>query len=176
MKGSYQVIHYFVAAYKPVRKTIINISTPAIAFNSPGFSSYATSKLAITRLGEFLQLEHPDLRVFTVSPGNVPSQLTKPEFLPYAKDSGGLMGGFSLYLNYDRADYLKGGYLSVNCRSHIENSLMLANRSRGCRGDGTTSEGDRREELAKDSILERETRPWWAPLGARCLTLYPSSG
>ncbi|MCJ1445009.1 MAG: hypothetical protein MMC23_005513 [Stictis urceolatum] len=111
VKGSYQVIHCFVAAYKPVRKTIINISTPAIAFNSPGFSSYATSKLAITRLGEFLQLEHPDLRVFTVSPGNVPSQLTKPEFLPYAKDSGGLMGGFSLYLNYDRADYLKGGYL-----------------------------------------------------------------
>ena len=50
-------------------------------------------------------------------PGNVLSKLTNPDFAPFAIDSGMLTGGMTLYLSTPRADYLKGGLCSVNCKA-----------------------------------------------------------
>lgn len=35
-------------------------------------------------------------------------------FTPFAKDKQALMGGVSLWLDTPKADFLRGGYLSVN--------------------------------------------------------------
>lgn len=47
--------HYFIKATGG-KGTIINLVSLAAAFLIPGMSSYATSKLAVIKLGEFLDL------------------------------------------------------------------------------------------------------------------------
>jgi len=42
--------------------------------------------------------------------------MMRPEFLRFAVDSGMMAAGMSLYLSLPRADYLKGGFCSVNCK------------------------------------------------------------
>ena len=57
--------------------------------------------------------------------GNVLSKLTNPDFAPFATDSGLLTGGMTLYLSTPRADYLKGGLCSVNCKArYLPKRLM----------------------------------------------------
>jgi hypothetical protein len=69
-----------------------------------------------------LDAEKPDLRVFTVHPGIVAATETNRGMVvdaltPFAKDTGIQTGGLSLYLAQKRADYLRGGFISVNCKS-----------------------------------------------------------
>ncbi|KAM0803203.1 hypothetical protein BDR22DRAFT_55676 [Usnea florida] len=113
VKGPYLMIHYFIKHFGEVG-TIITISSVACTAVHPGMSSYAATKLAVNRVNECLQVEHPSLRVFSLMPGNVLSKLTNPDFAPFAIDSGMLTGGMTLYLSTPRADYLKGGLCSVN--------------------------------------------------------------
>jgi hypothetical protein len=65
-------------------------------------------------------VEHPKMRFFALSPGNVASPLTNPGFLPLAKDTGALSGGWTLYLATQKAEYMKGGYLNVNCKFPLD--------------------------------------------------------
>ena len=55
VKGSFLMNHYFINQGGG-RGTTIIVSTGAASLSAPGFSSYATSKLAQTRFTEFLQL------------------------------------------------------------------------------------------------------------------------
>ena len=50
-------------------------------------------------------------------PGMVLSNMTKAETASFAIDTGRLSGGMTLYLSTSKADYLKGGVCSVNCKS-----------------------------------------------------------
>ena len=56
------------------------------------------------------------MRVFSLAPGIVKSEMLKPEFLPFAYDTGALSAGFTLYLANPRADYLRGGFIGANCK------------------------------------------------------------
>ncbi|KAF2678034.1 NAD(P)-binding protein [Lentithecium fluviatile CBS 122367] len=114
VKAPYLLSHYMMATYGDQQGTIIVMASNAAALVVPGMSSYACSKLAVTRVLEFLQIEHPKMRFFALSPGNVASPLTNPGFLPFAKDTGALAGGWTLFLATQRADYMKGGFLNVN--------------------------------------------------------------
>ena len=67
--------------------------------------------------------EYPAMRVFSFTPGIVKSEMLKPEFVPFAYDTGALAAGFTLYLANPRADYLRGGFSSANCTYHIWISL-----------------------------------------------------
>lgn len=62
--------------------------------------------------------ENPELRVFSVHPGLVESEEGRgavvPQLTPFAKDKALLFGGVSLYLQKPEADFLRGGYISVN--------------------------------------------------------------
>jgi NAD(P)-dependent dehydrogenase (short-subunit alcohol dehydrogenase family) len=126
--------HYFIKATGG-KGTIINLVSLGASFLFPGMSSYATSKLAAIKLGEFLDLgnsprpcpiyltqltrpEHPELRVFSVHPGMVEAEegrgMVVPPLTPFAKDKALLFGGVSLYLQKPEADFLRGGFFSVN--------------------------------------------------------------
>jgi len=113
VKGPYLMIDSFVKKFNG-EGTIINLSTMALAVSAPGITSYGSSKLAILKATELLQLEYPNLRTFSLAPGNVKSNMTHPAFGPFAIDDGRLTGGLSLYLSTPKADYLKGGLCSVN--------------------------------------------------------------
>lgn len=83
-------------------------------------SGYASSVLAVIKLGEFLDLEQPGLRVFSVHPGIVVAEggrgAVVESLLPFTRDKPALAGGLAVYLAAagDRADFLRGGYLHAN--------------------------------------------------------------
>lgn len=62
--------------------------------------------------------ELPNLRVFSIHPGLVEASVSRsivvPAFTPFAHDKPLLTGGVTLYLSTPRADFLRGGFLSVN--------------------------------------------------------------
>lgn len=98
--------------------TIINLVSLGASFLAPGMSGYSASKLALIKLGESLDLEQPDLRVFSVHPGIVEAENGRgaivEQFLPFSKDKPRLTGGLAVYLTTSKADFLRGGYIHAN--------------------------------------------------------------
>lgn len=119
VKGSYILVHQYLKAVS--NGTIIFLNTLGASFTFPGMSSYSGSKMALLKLAEFLDAEKPDLRVFSVHPGIVGVTesgrgIVVDALTPFAKDKGIQTGGLSLYLAQPKADYLKGSFVSVNCK------------------------------------------------------------
>ncbi|THY10096.1 NAD(P)-binding protein [Aureobasidium pullulans] len=118
VKGTYTLIHHFIKTFGSTG-TLINLVSLGASMTAPGISSYSTSKLAVIKLSEYLDAEKPDLRVFTLHPGIVAATESKrgmvvDAFTPFAKDPGMLTGAVSLYLATPKAEYLRGGFMSVN--------------------------------------------------------------
>ncbi|KAJ4324424.1 hypothetical protein N0V94_001322 [Neodidymelliopsis sp. IMI 364377] len=117
VKASYTVVHHYLKL-SPTG-TIIFLGTLGASFTFPGMSAYSGSKLALMKLAEALDAERPDIRVFTVHPGIVGVTETNrgavvDALTPFAQDRGIQAGGLSLYLAQPKADYLRGGFISVN--------------------------------------------------------------
>ncbi|PVH93937.1 NAD(P)-binding protein [Periconia macrospinosa] len=117
VKGTYNLAHYFINATGG-KGTFINLVSLGASFLNPGMSSYGPANLAAIRLGEFLDLEQPDIRVFSVHPGIVEAAgdrgMVVDNFTPFAKDKQALTAALTLYLMKPEADFLRGSYLSVN--------------------------------------------------------------
>lgn len=115
--GVYNFCHGFLDATGG-KGTIINLVSLAATLLSPGMSGYGASELALVRLGEYLNLEQPDLRVFSVHPGMVEAEggrgMVVEPLRPFSRDKAALTGGLAVYLATDRADFLRGGYLHAN--------------------------------------------------------------
>lgn len=118
MKGTYLLAHYLHHFNKERTATFINTVSLGASFTNPGTSSLSTSQLAATKLGEHLDLEIPNLRVFSIHPGIVEALNGRGTVIDAmtscAKDQPGLTGAFTLYLLNPEADVLRGGYVSVN--------------------------------------------------------------
>ena len=56
---------------------------------------------------------------------------------PFALDKGIQTGGLSLYLAQPQADYLRGSFVSVNCKRWMTNVLADSNELRGCGRNGS---------------------------------------
>ena len=82
---------YSIQAFLPIAAPnayVINISTGIVHFPPiPGFSGYATSKLAGTKLFDYMQAENPGLHVVNVQPGVVKSELNIKSGIPGMDDS-----------------------------------------------------------------------------------------
>ena len=121
IKGTYLMIHHFLAQKKSEAAvsfppdTIITLSTGAAGMSLPSMSSYISSKLAQTRIMEILHAEQPTVRSFTLLPGLLKTAMTAEAFRPMARDDPMLAGGMTLFLSTPRADWLRGGFMSVNC-------------------------------------------------------------
>lgn len=117
VKGSYNLAHFFINSTGG-QGTFINLVSLGASFLAPGMSSYGTAKLAAIRLGEFLDLEQPNLRVFSIHPGIVEAAdnrgMVIDHFTPFAKDKQALTAAITLYLLKPEADFLRGGFVSVN--------------------------------------------------------------
>ncbi|ORY06400.1 hypothetical protein BCR34DRAFT_571398 [Clohesyomyces aquaticus] len=98
--------------------TFVNVVSAAAAAARPGMSSYGIAQLAATRLGEFVDLDCPHIRSFSLHPGIVAVENNRggvvEMFTPFAKDKAMLTGGISLWLQKPEADFLRGGFFSVN--------------------------------------------------------------
>ncbi|KAF1952517.1 NAD(P)-binding protein [Byssothecium circinans] len=111
--GSYLLTHHFLAQADGVG-TIVSFTTGAIANVFPGMGGYTASKLALVRIMENLHVEQPNMRVFMLIPGIVQTGMTVDSLKPYAKDSPGLSGGWTLFLSTPRAEWMRGAIVSVN--------------------------------------------------------------
>ncbi|KAI1356051.1 NAD(P)-binding protein [Xylaria sp. FL0043] len=111
--GSYLMTHHFLAQADGVG-TVVTFTTGAIASVFPGMAGYTASKLALVRIMENLHAEQPGIRVFSLMPGIVQTGMLVDALKPYAKDSAALSGSWTLFLSTPRAEWMRGGILSVN--------------------------------------------------------------
>lgn len=127
VKGTYYVVRYCIPhLIESARKHLADGSTGGhlILMSSigaqlltPGASDYQTSKHAINRLCEFINLDHGEdgIKCFAIHPGGVPTTLAKkmPEAMhSFLVDEPELAAGFIVWLCSGRADWATGRYLS----------------------------------------------------------------
>lgn len=98
---------------------LIFISSIGAQLLMPGASDYQTSKHAINRLCEFVNVDHgkEGIKCFAVHPGGVATELAKnmpQEIHPHLVDEPELAAGFIVWLCSGKADWAKGRYLSCN--------------------------------------------------------------
>jgi NAD(P)-dependent dehydrogenase (short-subunit alcohol dehydrogenase family) len=129
LKGTYYLIRYTIpylidsakkhSANGSTGGHLILISSIGAQFVTPTASDYQTSKHAINRLCEFVEVDHgkDGVKCFAIHPGGVPTALAKnmPEAL-HANliDEPDLAAGFAVWLCSGQADWAKGRYLSCN--------------------------------------------------------------
>lgn len=172
--GSYLVTHHFLAQADGVG-TVVTFTTGAIANVFPGMAGYTASKLALTRIMENLHVEQPTIRVFILMPGIVLSGMTVDSLKPYAKDSPSLSGSWTLFLSTPRAEWMRGGIVSVNCKSSFQCSklgtLLTQDRiTRGYRGDGGPQGSDCSRQSTRSRLSERQAWEGWASLDVRSMS------
>jgi NAD(P)-dependent dehydrogenase (short-subunit alcohol dehydrogenase family) len=122
---------------------LILLSSVGAQLLMPGASNYQTSKHAINRLCEFVQVDHGDdgIKCFALHPGGVSTDLglSMPQALhAYLIDEPQLAANFAVWLCSGKADWAKGRYLSanwdVNELSALQNTILgddlLVNRMR----------------------------------------------
>lgn len=113
LKGTFLVTAGFIRAFGAQDRTIINVASDT-GLLVPRFSGYFTSKIAVTRLTEFLAAESPENSVNSINPGLVATDSLLDEFKHFAKDTPELAGGVCVYLAAKRPAYLNGRHFSVN--------------------------------------------------------------
>ncbi|KPA35151.1 short-chain type dehydrogenase reductase [Fusarium langsethiae] len=80
----------------------------------PGYSAYSASKLGFAKIMEYVQHEHPDLRVFSIQPGAVETAMQSKSGIP-AVDDISLPASYCVWLAGSKdADSLKGRFLWTN--------------------------------------------------------------
>jgi NAD(P)-dependent dehydrogenase (short-subunit alcohol dehydrogenase family) len=129
VKGVYYVVRFCLPhLIKSARKHadegstsghLILISSVGAQLLMPGASDYQTSKHAINRLCEFINVDHSEdgIKCFAVNPGGVDTELARnmPEAIhEFLVDEPELAAGFIVWLCSGRADWAKGRYLSSN--------------------------------------------------------------
>jgi NAD(P)-dependent dehydrogenase (short-subunit alcohol dehydrogenase family) len=153
VQGTYHVIRYTMPHLIKSAKHhaeqgksgghLILLSSVGAQLVMPGASDYQTSKHAINRLCEFVQVDHgaDGIKCFALHPGGVATELAlnMPAFLhPYLTEEPDLAASFSVWLTSGHADWAKGRYLSATwdvseLSSHQEKILkedLLVNRLR----------------------------------------------
>lgn len=129
LKGTYYLIRYTVpyliesakqhSARGSTGGHLILVSSIGAQLLTPTASDYQTSKHAINRLCEFVNVDHGDdgVKCFAIHPGGVPTAIGKnmPESLhANLVDEPELAAGFAVWLCSGAADWAKGRYLSCN--------------------------------------------------------------
>jgi NAD(P)-dependent dehydrogenase (short-subunit alcohol dehydrogenase family) len=128
VKGVYHVIRFTLPALIASARRhaaegksgghLLLLSSIGAQLVMPGASDYQTSKHAINRLCEFVQVDHGDdgIKCFALHPGGVATELglNMPEPMhAYLVDDPALAAGFAVWLSSGQADWAKGRYLSA---------------------------------------------------------------
>ncbi|GJC89716.1 short chain dehydrogenase citE [Colletotrichum liriopes] len=119
-KGTYLVTKAFLPTANPSHASVVALTTgttalPAVAL--PGLSAYMASKLAQTKIIEFLAAENPNLFAATLHPGMVETDIfkksgAKAEALPMDKVQ--LPAHFTVWLTSPEAAFLSGRTVWAN--------------------------------------------------------------
>ena len=129
IRGAYHVVRYAIPhliesarKHSAVGSTgghLILISSVGAQLLMQGASDYQTSKHAVNRLCEFVNVDHGEdgIKCFAIHPGGVATDLAKnmPEAVHSSLvDEPELAAGFIVWLCSGKADWAQGRYLSAN--------------------------------------------------------------
>ena len=114
VRSAHLAAHHYIRVFGPdLTGTFITLASGVVTFTRPTLSAYTMSKLGCIQLVEFLDVEYPNLKSFSLDPGIVKDIAVMPAFVPFAYDTPELVGAFSIWLASGRADKIKGGYVYV---------------------------------------------------------------
>ncbi|KAJ7624831.1 NAD-P-binding protein [Roridomyces roridus] len=117
IRGVFNTIYFSIPHLLETKGYAIVVSSKAAQVRVPFGSDYAVSKHALGRLTEHIYLEYPDIKIFALHPGSIPTEMgsgTNPPGLPPPTDSVALPAATMLYLTSGRVDWLIGRYVSAN--------------------------------------------------------------
>ncbi|KAF2140289.1 uncharacterized protein K452DRAFT_231027 [Aplosporella prunicola CBS 121167] len=117
VKGTLHATQAFLAVAHSPEATVITINSLASHVSSnvtKNYSSYCGSKLAAVNMMEHLQVEEPSLRVFSIQPGIIASDMQARAKGFTAEDEIELPGAFCVWLSNPEADFLKGRFVWAN--------------------------------------------------------------
>lgn len=112
VKGNFNLVTaFFPVAAK--NASIIYLSTGIVQLPyAPGYSGYATSKLAATKFFEYVSHEHPELFVLSVHPGVLGTEMSEKAMRDggpkWPEDGIALPADFVNWAVSDEAKFLKG--------------------------------------------------------------------
>ncbi|KEF53517.1 uncharacterized protein A1O9_10492 [Exophiala aquamarina CBS 119918] len=130
--GSFNVVQAMTPLLASKAK-ILNINSGIAHINPiPGFWAYASLKIALVKMFDYLQDENPDLSIFNIQPGVVTTELNEVSGIP-GQDDVALPADFNVWLASPEAEFLKGKFVWANwdvdeLKAHakeIEESMLL---------------------------------------------------
>ncbi|KAI0065036.1 NAD(P)-binding protein [Artomyces pyxidatus] len=113
IRGVYNFVHFAIPELQKTKGQVAIISSAAAQWRLPTASEYCVSKFALGRFAEFVTLEYPDIKVYTIHPGVVATAMNIESGAPPAEDAVALSAATVLYLTSGKADYLSGRYVSA---------------------------------------------------------------
>ncbi|EIM83298.1 NAD-P-binding protein [Stereum hirsutum FP-91666 SS1] len=117
LRGVYNTVHYSIPHLNKTKGSIVAVSSIVAQVRVPNASNYCLSKHAIGRLIEYITIEYPNIRAFSVNPGGVETDTNRATGImpPGAVfDTAALPAATFLYLTSGKADWLSGRYYSAN--------------------------------------------------------------
>jgi len=111
IRGTYNFIHFAIPELQKTKGRIVVMSSNAAQLRIPFNSEYSTSKHALNRFVEFVSIEYPEIKIFSVHPGIVATDLAAAHDV-HAEDQPALCAATILFLISGRADYLSGRFVA----------------------------------------------------------------
>ncbi|KAJ7451200.1 NAD-P-binding protein [Mycena galericulata] len=125
IRGVYNVAHFALPELVKTKGYNVIIGSIGAQIRMPFASSYVTSKHAVNRLNEYIHIEHPDVKSFSVNPGAIKTTMAdnNPEAAPWLIDTLQLPAATLLRLTSGKEDWLSGRYFSPNWELDEVNAL-----------------------------------------------------
>ncbi|KAI9510805.1 NAD-P-binding protein [Russula earlei] len=115
IRGVFNFVRYALSHLERTQGSVIAVSSISSQLRIPSGSDYSVSKHALTRFIEFIPIEHPNVRAFSIHPGSILTDLAKNSGFPAAlfPDKVELASALILHLAARKADWLSGRYVSA---------------------------------------------------------------
>ncbi|PYH40409.1 SDR family NAD(P)-dependent oxidoreductase [Aspergillus saccharolyticus JOP 1030-1] len=112
LQSAWNAVQGFLAVAAP-DPILLNTSS-CLANSAPmsGFSGYAVAKAAVLKMMEYVAAEHPEVRVVSVQPGWVATEING--YQAEAPDQADLPGQFYVWLASAEAAFLRGKFVWAN--------------------------------------------------------------
>ncbi|EPQ51394.1 NADP-dependent dehydrogenase [Gloeophyllum trabeum ATCC 11539] len=140
IRGTFNVVHHTINHLVATKGYVVLVSSLGAQARIPGRSGYQTSKHAMNRLAEFIQVEYgaAGVKVFSAHPGGIVTVLasSEPSLAPLLHDKVEIASHSIVRLTSGTEDYLSGRFVSCTWdldelamrRKEIEEDDLLKNR------------------------------------------------
>ncbi|KAI0267634.1 NAD-P-binding protein [Gloeopeniophorella convolvens] len=114
LRGVFNFVRAALPGLQQTNGYIFALSSAGAQIRFPGSSDYSISKFAVNRLVEYIVLEYPQVKAFSLHPGVIETQIFAESKVDFpTPDSLQLPACTMLYLASGKADWLSGRYIAA---------------------------------------------------------------